>query len=195
MALGDSTTAGTPGFLSPIEFPPDGKGNPQSQYAYWIQKKHPEWKVLNRGFRAERSDQILGRFERDVPAVKPDVLVVLAGVNDLYQGYSAESIVKNLQRIYEKAVENHISVIACTILPYHSAAAEIRSRMKEVNDWIRRYAEEHRLGFCDTSDALEDPNSPGQLQSSADGLHPDVAGYQKMGEVIAQAIEKTMFSS
>ncbi|HEV3140889.1 MAG TPA: GDSL-type esterase/lipase family protein [Vicinamibacterales bacterium] len=38
VALGDSTTAGTPGFTSPIEAPPNGSGNVESQYAYWLMK-------------------------------------------------------------------------------------------------------------------------------------------------------------
>src|SRR5436190_19180560 len=65
VALGDSTTAGTPGFKSPIEAPPDGAGNVESQYAYWLMKTHPDWRVLNRGVDGERSDQIRARFERD----------------------------------------------------------------------------------------------------------------------------------
>ena len=36
VALGDSTTAGTPGFKSPLEAPPNGRGDETSQYAYWL---------------------------------------------------------------------------------------------------------------------------------------------------------------
>ena len=75
VALGDSTTAGTPGFLSPIEAPPDGKGDVTSQYAYWLMQWHKDWKVVNRGVNGERSDQIAARFDRDVLAHKPDVVV------------------------------------------------------------------------------------------------------------------------
>src|SRR5688500_10786726 len=68
VALGDSTTAGTPGFLSPVEAAPDGKGDETSQFAYWMMKARPGWRVLNRGVNGERSEQILGRFARDVLA-------------------------------------------------------------------------------------------------------------------------------
>jgi len=40
VALGDSTTAGTPGFQSPVEAPPDGRGNVESQYPYWLAAMH-----------------------------------------------------------------------------------------------------------------------------------------------------------
>src|SRR5205809_2279958 len=94
IAIGDSTTAGTPGFRSPLEAPPNGSGNVESQYAYWLTKTHPNWRVLNRGVNGERSDQIHARFERDVIAETkkgdgPFLIVIIAGVNDVYQGRPA----------------------------------------------------------------------------------------------------------
>ncbi len=190
VALGDSTTAGTPGFLSPAEAPPDGRGSEESQFAYWIRKRHPEWQVINRGVNGERSDQILKRFDSDVLAYRPGLVIILAGVNDLYQGYPAERVKENLKAIYERAVENKIEVMACTLLPYNGASSKVQARMREVNEWIRQTAEEKGLGFCDTHRVVEDPARPGDLVSTADGLHPDVAGYRKMGEAISEAIEK-----
>ena len=70
VALGDSTTAGTPAFKSPIEAPPNGSGNVESQYAYWLMQAHPDWQVLNRGVNGERSDQIRARFARDVGSAR-----------------------------------------------------------------------------------------------------------------------------
>src|SRR5689334_15161720 len=58
IAIGDSTTAGTPFFLSPLEAPPDGNGDPEGQYAYWMMRRRPQWNVLNHGIRGETSSQI-----------------------------------------------------------------------------------------------------------------------------------------
>src|SRR5262249_44314137 len=88
VALGDSTTAGTPLFRSPVEAPPAGRGDERSQYAYWLSRAHPEWRVLNRGVNGERTDQIAARFDRDVLAASPQLVVIIAGVNDVYQGVS-----------------------------------------------------------------------------------------------------------
>jgi lysophospholipase L1-like esterase len=71
VAMGDSTTAGTPGWRSPVEAPPDGAGDRTSQYAFWLMEAHPAWDVMNRGVNGERSDQILSRFDRDVLALDP----------------------------------------------------------------------------------------------------------------------------
>src|SRR6202158_4885032 len=97
VGLGDSTTAGTPGFLSPIESPPAGRGDQTSQFAYWMMKIHPEWRVLNKGVNGQRSDQILGSFERDVSSEEPALVIILAGVNDIFQGRSPVSVERNLK--------------------------------------------------------------------------------------------------
>jgi acyl-CoA thioesterase-1 len=117
VGLGDSTTAGTPGFLSPLEAPPDGRGNPESQYAYWMKKAHPVWTVLNRGVNGQRSDEILARFENDVLSESPNCVVILAGVNDVYQGAPLEFTKKNLLAMYEKAIAAKIAAAAATVLP------------------------------------------------------------------------------
>ena len=195
VALGDSTTAGAPDFRSPAEIPPKGSGNPESQYAYWVMKRHPEWQVINRGISGERSDQILRRFESDVLAYHPEIVIVLAGVNDLYQGHSVESIENNLKAIYEKAKQNNIKILTCTVLPYNFSSEEIKGRMKQLNDWILKTAQAEKFGFCDTYKALENPKSPGALLSSRDGLHPDKESYQKMGEAIGVALESMSSSA
>jgi len=190
VALGDSTTAGHPAFCSPLENPPDGEGDERSQYLYWIGKRHPDWRLLNRGVGGERSDEVLRRFDRDVLGAQPDLVVVIAGVNDLFQGYAAEWVREHLRKIYEKGLQAHISVMAGTILPYNGISEETQNQMAEVNEWIRAYAKEREMGFCDTFKALNDPVRPGNLVNTADGIHPDVEGYRKMGEAILRCLEK-----
>src|SRR5579872_3378970 len=103
VALGDSTTAGTPGFQSPIEAPPDGRGDVTSQYAYWLMNTHPEWRVLNRGVNGQRTDQIHARFDPDVLEARPHAVVIIAGVNDIYQGRSAGAVTRELEGMYDIA--------------------------------------------------------------------------------------------
>ena len=195
VALGDSTTAGTPGFQSPVEAPPDGRGDPQSQYAYWMMQRHPEWRVLNRGVNGERTDEILQRFVRDVAAQQPQVVIILAGVNDIYQGVPAPRIIERLQALYAQAIQQHMTVVACTILPYRGIPEARRTAMAQVNAWIRDYSASHGLLFCDLFSVVHDPASPWQLAGSPDGLHPDVTGYRAMGEALTAVIERWMASA
>src|SRR4051812_50202776 len=86
VALGDSTTAGTPAFKSPIEAPPNGSGNVESQYAYWLMQTHPEWQVLNRGVNGEGSDQICSRVARGAGGGEPAGGGLLPGREDRHPG-------------------------------------------------------------------------------------------------------------
>ncbi|MDA4132597.1 MAG: GDSL-type esterase/lipase family protein [Thaumarchaeota archaeon] len=190
VALGDSTTAGTPGFRSPIESPPSGRGNPASQYGYWMMKLHPDWEVLNRGVNGERSDQILARFERDVSAERPDVVIILAGVNDIFQGRSAAYVEQNLQATYGLAKGLRIKTVGATILSYNIAGRREVQSMREVNSWLEAASKQGGMLFCDTRRAVSDPNNPDLLATTPDGIHPDVEGYRKMGEALAAVIEE-----
>lgn len=189
VALGDSTTAGTPGFKSPIEAPPDGEGNPQSQFAYWLMQRHPDWTVLNRGVNGERSDEIAARFDRDVLAAKPAIAIIIAGVNDVYQGRPVSHVTMQLRAMYERAAAAGIPVVAGSIVPYNTATDEQNDKMREINAWIAaEAARDRRIAFADTRAATSAPGQPDLLAGSPDGLHPDVQGYRRMAEVIEKAI-------
>ena len=191
VALGDSTTAGTPAFKSPIEAPPNGSGNVESQYPYWLMQSHPEWQVLNRGVNGERSDQIRARFVRDATQAKPAVVVIIAGVNDVYQGRSAESVERELEAMYTAARAATIAVVAGSIIPFNSASADQNARMHAVNGWIRAYAVAHdgSVVFCDTHAAVAAPGQPDRLVSSPDDLHPSPDGYKRMAAALEPAIK------
>ena len=189
IGLGDSTTAGTPGFLSPLEAPPNGRGNPESQYAYWMMKAHPEWTVLNRGVNGQRSDEVLARFQRDVLSESPNYVVILAGVNDVYEGTLLESIKTHLLAMYEKATAARIRTVTATVLPYNTASASELGAIRDLNSWIADTANRLELLFCDTNRAVRDPRNQNRLLSSPDGLHPDVSDYRKMGEALAETID------
>ena len=191
--MGDSTTAGTPAFQSPREAPPSGSGDRTSQYAYWLTQVHPEWKVVNQGVNAERSDTIAARFAADVVALKPEVVVIIAGVNDVYQGRPAQHVKEQLVAMYNMAQHAGIKVVAGTIIPYNTATAEQNARMREINEWIRAQAKaDPRIVFVDTRAAVAAPGQPDMLASSPDGLHPDAAGYRTMADAIEPAIRQAL---
>jgi lysophospholipase L1-like esterase len=189
VALGDSTTAGTPAFKSPVEAPPGGSGNEQSQYAYWLMQAHRDWQVLNRGVNGERTDQIAARFDRDVLAAHPRIVVILGGVNDVYQGRPAEFVKTQLRGMYDRARQAGIRVVAASIIPYNTASAEQNARMHDINAWIADQARrDSTIAFVDTRKAAAAAGDPDHLSGSPDGLHPDVAGYRKMADAIGAVL-------
>lgn len=193
VAMGDSTTAGTPAFKSPREAPPNGRGDETSQYAYWLMKAHPGWEVVNQGVNAQRSDVIAARFDQDVVAQRPAVVVIVAGVNDVYQGRPAQHVKEQLAAMYKRAHDAGIRVVAGSIIPYDTATPDQNARMHEINDWIRAQAgADRRIVFVDTRAAVSARGQPDRLISSPDGLHPDAAGYRRMADAIGPAIERAL---
>ena len=196
VAMGDSTTAGTPGFKSPREAPPNGSGDETSQYAYWLMKAHPDWEVINQGVNAQRSDVIAARFDEDVVAKKPAAVVIVAGVNDVYQGRPAQHVKDQLAAMYKRAHDAGILVVAGTIIPYNSATPDQNARMHDINDWIRTQARaDPGVLYVDTRAAVAAPGDPDKLAGSPDGLHPDPAGYRKMADAIRPAVEQALRSA
>jgi lysophospholipase L1-like esterase len=193
VALGDSTTAGTPAFRSPIEAPPAGSGDEQSQYAYWLMRAHPEWDVRNRGVNGERTDEVAMRFDRDVAAASPTVVVVIGGVNDIYQGRTVDEVERQLAAIYARAEAAGIKVLAGTIIPFNTATPEQNRRMHQVNAWILSRPERDRnVAAVDTRAAVASLAAPDRLISSPDDLHPSVDGYRRMAEAIRPVLERLL---
>jgi lysophospholipase L1-like esterase len=189
VAMGDSTTAGTPGFKSPVEAAPKGRGDETSQYAYWLMQAHPDWEVLNRGVNGERSDQIRARFDRDVIAADPKAVVIIAGVNDVYQGRSVEHVTAQLHAMYARAAQAGIRVVAGSIIPYNTATPEQNARMRQINQWIR---DQPGIVFVDTRAAAAAADNPDRLFDSPDGLHPTAAGYRRMADAIRPVLERVL---
>jgi lysophospholipase L1-like esterase len=175
VGMGDSTTAGTPGWKSRIEAPPLGRGNRTSQYGYWLMQSHPEWDVINQGVNGERSDQILARFDRDVLALEPQAVIIIAGVNDVYQGRSAAQVIEQLSAMYD------------------TATADQNARMRDINEWIRKTAAgDSAIDFVDTRAATASPGDPDRLFDSPDDLHPSPAGYRRMADAIRPVLETVL---
>ncbi len=191
VGLGDSTTAGTPAFRSPLEAPPHGEGNPESQYAYWMMRAHPEWTVLNRGINGQTAAQIRARFDRDVRQARPSYAIILAGVNDIFSGSEAESVERELAAMYADALDAAIVPVAASVLPYDRATPRATAAIFALNTWIESIAKVLDIPFADTHVAVADPNALHRLRGSPDGLHPDVEGYRRMGEALTRTIEES----
>ena len=189
VGLGDSTTAGTPGFRSPLEAPPNGDGNPESQYAFWMMRSHPEWTVLNRGVNGETAAEVRVRLPRDVLGPRPAYAIILAGVNDIFADQRAETVERHLAAMYADVLDAGVVPVAATVLPYNSATARASGDILTLNAWIENLTKVLGILFCDTHAAVADPADSNRLRGTPDGLHPDVAGYRAMGEVLTRTIE------
>ncbi len=143
----------------------------------------------------------LARYDRDVlsqPGVK--YVIVLEGINDLghagssapvSETVSAEDLIAGLTQLATRAHERGIKIFGGTLTPFEGARAqgyftpEKEVKRKAFNDWIR--TSKALDGFIDFDKAVQDPQHPDRMMAaydSGDHLHPNDAGYKKMGESI-----------
>ena len=110
-------------------------------------------------------------------AASPAAVVIIAGVNDVYQGRAAGHVTAELRTMYDRAAHAGIRVVADTIVPFNTATADQNARMHAINAWIRRQVQaDPPVAFVDTRSAVAAPGDADRLAASPDGLHPSPRG-------------------
>ncbi|HEV2836214.1 MAG TPA: SGNH/GDSL hydrolase family protein [Pyrinomonadaceae bacterium] len=157
---------------------------------------------VNRGISGQTTPQMLIRFRRDVIELKPKVVVILAGTNDIAGNTgptTLEAIQDNLRSMAELAAANNIRVVFASLLPVSDY--EIRDdkpllqtvrrppdQILALNAWMKDYARVHRLTYLDYFSAMVDDKGFLKDELSNDGLHPNVQGYAVMNPLAEAAI-------
>jgi len=161
---------------------------------------------INRGISGQTTPQMLIRFRRDVIELKPKVVVILAGTNDIAGNTgptTLEAIEDNLTTMAELARANDIRVVFASLLPISDY--EVRNgqpivqsqrrppeKIKALNEWMKNYAAAHHLTYLDYYSAMVDEKGFLKNELSDDGLHPNVSGYAVMNPLAEAAITSSL---
>ena len=140
-------------------------------------------KFLNKGIVGELTDEMAGRFTRDVFEPRPDAVIILGGSNDLGWGLEPSGIAKNLAGMYDKALKSGIRPVACTVPSVLGYDEGIPPR-RQLNGLIKSYSAALGIHCVDLFTATAD--SAGRLREefSNDGLHLSPLGYEAMADAI-----------
>ncbi len=158
---------------------------------------------VNRGISGQTTTQLLGRFQQDVVAIHPRVVIILIGINDIARGMAAGAITDNLASMGDLAKAHGITPIFCTILPvsdYHKdvdpryEVAKFRppSVVLQVNAWLKDYAKREGFALVDYYAAVADASGQLPADMGDDGLHPNAKGYRVMAPLALAAIDKVL---
>ena len=150
---------------------------------------------LNRGIAGQTSAQMLVRFQQDVVALKPKVVVIQAGMDDLL--VATEGVIaENYMSMMDIARANGIRVVLASVTPVcdcYTKQTGLRPQGKIIglNGWIRDFAARSGAVYLDYYSALaEGRNFKKEL--TGDGLLPNDAGYGVMAPLAEKAIAEAL---
>lgn len=213
LCLGDSLTAGYPGYSPSNDGISNGSGNIRSQYEYWLKKfclDYLEMNLgsleddiienlifINKGIPGELTGQFLSRIESDLLNVKPEpeYSIILGGTNDLGWGISLEKILNNIKDLHTISRDAGIISIGGTIPPilYESSEGGYHDQKMKINKMLSSYFRENNIPFVDLYSGMSDDQGNLKKQYAyADGLHFSVDGYKQMAQALYKDVIKAI---
>lgn len=156
---------------------------------------------IGRGISGQTTPQMLVRFRQDVIALRPSVVVILAGTNDIAGNTgpsTLEMIEDNIASMMEMAQANGIRVVLCSVLPVFDypwkPGLEPAPKIFALNAWIKSYAASHHAQYADMHTAMADDRQGLPKTLALDGVHPNAAGYAMMAPIVEKAIGAALMS-
>jgi acyl-CoA thioesterase-1 len=154
---------------------------------------------INRGISGQTSPQMLLRFRQDVIDLKPKVVVILGGTNDVAGNtgpMTPAQSEENIASMADLASANHIRVVLCSVLPAidfgWAPGLQPAPKIDALNEWIRAYASEKGYVYVDYHSAMKDEHDGLPANLSPDGVHPNPAGYAIMAPLVEAGIAKAL---
>src|SRR5437764_5233601 len=163
---------------------------------------------IDRGISGQTTPQMLIRFRADVIDLRPKVVVILAGTNDLAGNtgpMTLEQIEGNLASMSELAKANSIKMVFASVLPIsdyeqrngkpiNQSTRRPPEKIRALNEWMKAYAGQNKLIYLDYYSAMIDDKGFLKEELSEDGLHPNAKGYAIMAPLAEASIAKTLKS-
>src|SRR5215510_6037307 len=169
--------------------------------AWKLAEYFPNKPYINRGISGQTTPQMLIRFRPDVIALKPRVVLILAGTNDIAGNtgpMTLEMIENNYASMADLARANGIKVIFASVLPVHdygkTKMSERRSpeQILKLNEWLKGYCKAKGHIYLDYFGKMVDDKGMLRAELANDGLHPNAEGYKIMAPLAEIAIRQAL---
>lgn len=169
----------------------------------WVQE-NPDFFLSNnyigRGIGGQSSSQLLLRFRQDVLDLKPSVVIINVGTNDIAENighYSPQFTLDCIKSMAELADYNGIKVILSSVLPagefwWNPGVSNVPKKIDALNMQIKAYADTKGFAYIDYNSSMRDENGALIKEYGTDGVHPSKVGYAIMEEVVKSVIDKTV---
>ncbi len=167
--------------------------------------KHPDFfkqhGYVGRGISGQTSYQFLLRFRQDVIDLKPKLVVINYGTNDIAENtgaYDEDQTFNNVCSMVDMARANHIKVILCSTLPAENYSwrpniTDGMQKIRHLNERVKAYCKANKIPYVDYFSAMLSEDGMGMKKEyQNDTVHPNVKGYDVMEAIIVPAIEKAL---
>ena len=149
----------------------------------------------DRGISGQTTPQMLLRFYDDVVALKPTVLVLKAGINDIAENtgpYNPHHTFNNIKAIVLLAKSNNIKVVLCSVLPANDfrwrPGLDPADKVITLNDNLKAFARSSGVLYLDLYSSVVDDMKGMKKEYSEDGVHPNINGYKVLEPLVEKAI-------
>lgn len=154
---------------------------------------------IGRGISGQTSSQMLLRFRQDVIDLKPALVVILAGTNDIAENagpIALKDVLGNIISMAELARENNIKVIISSVLPAYDfpwhPGLQPAEKIIELNSMIKTYCDKNNIPYVDYYSKMVDERKGLDKKYTNDGVHPTYDGYKVMDSLIQPAIKNVL---
>jgi acetyl esterase/lipase/lysophospholipase L1-like esterase len=153
----------------------------------------------DRGISGQTTTQMLVRFRDDVINLKPAVVVILAGINDIAENngpIKLDAVAGNIQSMALLAKATGIKVVLSSVLPAFDfpwrPGMEPAPKVIRLNTMIKDFADKNHIVYLDYFSAMADERNGLPKSLSGDGVHPNLAGYKIMEPLAEKAIAEAL---
>ncbi len=182
----------------------------------WKSPKIEEFKFINRGINGQTSAQVLGRFNAHIAQLKPQVIVLQVGINDLRMlprpPQTRKDIVQNCKNNVAEIVELSSNIGANIIVttmfplsndeiplklrPFFPSIHEMEQSINEINQYIRTLgdrnslsSQEHPIIVFDAYSLLNQKDKD-KLKYYKDLLHINHKGYELLNQELQSILNE-----
>lgn len=169
---------------------------------FWINNDSTFFKsnsYIDRGISGQTTGQMLVRFREDVINLKPKVVVILAGINDIAENNGPskpEDVFGNIVSMAQLARANNIKVVISSILPANKfpwrPSIIPTEKVVQLNAMLKEYATQNSIVYLDYYSAMADSEKGLPANLAKDGIHPTLEGYKIMEPLAQKAIAAAM---
>lgn len=164
-------------------------------------------RLINRGIGGDRTEYLLHRFYADAVQLKPRCTVLMAGINDAWEleadawkqekGRALEDVLKhalaNMEQVLAIASDHRMRMAVCSILPtcmkFTGQEKARQEYVKRYNEGLKELADRLHMCFVDYYPAFVGEDGLSMQEGlTADGLHPNAAGYDRMARILAECL-------